>query len=101
MNIKKFVEHVRECAQCNGVGEVELMCRSGKVIASNISYAGVHSLKDGDAVLLTDTLDFIKANEFKWGNEGNSCADCGAENGQAHSVNCMVKSLLVRGGRSA
>lgn len=106
MNIKKFSEHVRECAQCNGVTEVELMCRAGKVIASNISYAGVHSLKDGDAVLLTDTLDFIKANEWSGRVMVNDelvpcCPDCGALNGQAHSVSCGCLALLVRGGRAS
>jgi len=106
MNIKKFSEHVRECAQCNGVAEVDLMCRAGKVLASNISYAGVHSLQSGDAALLTDTLDYVKANEWAGRTMVNdelvpSCPDCGALNGQAHSVNCGCQSLLVRGGRQS
>ncbi len=104
MNIKKFAEHMRECAACNGQGEVDQLCRTGKVMASNISYAGVRSLQDGDATLLTDAIDYVKANEWAGRMMVNGelvacCPDCGAQKGQQHSVNCACDSLLVRGGK--
>ena len=102
MNIKKFQEHVRECATCNGVGEVNLMCRAGQTLASNISYAGIRSLQEGDAALLKDALAYVKANEWAGRAMVNDelvavCPDCGAQKGQAHSVNCGCESLLERG----
>lgn len=103
MNIKKFSDHVRECAQCNGVAEVEQMCRAGKVIASNISYAGVRALEQNDATLLTDAIAYIKANEWAGRSMVNDelvkvCPDCGAQEGQAHSVSCANDNLQRRGG---